>query len=253
MPVSGVPYAKYGGRTTAFEFAAAETTVVLDCGTGMVALADRATDSWHVLLTHFHSDHLQGLQFFEPLFRPDTSFTFYGHRPDNMSLQDAIAGAFEPPFFPVALAETASTKNFVELGDEPFSIGAIEVATARLNHPQGATGYRFSHAGASIVVATDHEAGDPVADSALVELATGADILIHDAQYTPEDYEAHRGWGHSTWRDAAAAAVAAGVGGLVLTSHDPWRSDDDIDAIVHEAGASFHGTAAAFDGMVIAI
>ena len=253
MPVSGEPFARYGGRTTAFAFDAGDTTLILDCGTGVVAVAGRDTADWHMILTHYHSDHLQGLQFFEPLFRPGVSFTFYGHPPDNMSLQDAIAGFFEPPFFPVTLDETPSLKSFVEIGREPLSIGAIEVAHSRLNHPQRATAYRLSHGGASIVVATDHEAGDAATDSALIGLAAGADVLIHDAQYTPEDYQEHRGWGHSTWEDAVATAAAAGVGSLVLTSHDPWRSDDEIDSIVGEARARFHAVVAAYEGMVLEI
>jgi phosphoribosyl 1,2-cyclic phosphodiesterase len=251
MPVSGDAFTRYGGRTTAFAVTAEETSLILDCGTGLVAVADRAATEWHVLLTHYHSDHLQGLQFFEPLFRPGVSFTFYGHRPENMSLRSAIAGYFEPPFFPVTLDETASTKRFVELGSGPISIGSIEVAHSRLNHPQQATAYRLSRGGSSIVVATDHEAGDPKADGALIELAGDADVLVHDAQYTPDDYEAHRGWGHSTWEDAVKAATAAGAGRLVLTSHDPWRSDDEIDSIVAEAQDHFPHVAAAREGMVI--
>ena len=252
MPVAGRDFNRFGGRTTSFVISAGETTVILDAGTGITAAAGLGTGGhWDILLSHYHHDHLQGLQFFAPVFAAGNAFTYRGLPPEGMSLANAIAATFEPPFFPVALADTPSTHSFVELEPGSFRLGDLSIDLAKLHHPQGVAGYRFSHDDYSIVVATDHEAGDPDGDAALEKLAAGADVLIHDAQYTPEDYEAHRGWGHSTWEDAVVAAEAAGVGRLVLTSHDPSRTDEDIEDIVTAARRRFPLVEAAHQGMVI--
>ena len=185
------------------------------------------------------------------MFAAGNDFTFHGMPPEGMSLADAIAATFEPPFFPVALADTPSTHSFVELEPGPRRIGDIAIDVVPLHHPHGVAGFRFAHDDSSIVIATDHEAGATDGDAALLELAAGADVLIHDAQYTPDDYEAHRGWGHSTWEDAVIAAESAQVGRLVLTSHDPSRTDDDIEDIVVAARRRFPLVEAAHEGMVV--
>ena len=251
MPVSGDAFARYGGSTSSFTVTAGEMVLLVDCGTALVKAADFDMRHWQVFMTHYHFDHLQGLQFFRPFYEEGNSFTFYGHHPEGMSLQEAIATNFKPPFFPVAVEETQSTKQYVELDEGPLTVGGVDISHARLHHPQGVVGYRFSHEGSSIVLASDHEAGDLASDAALKRLAQGADVLIHDAQYTPEDYKPHRGWGHSTWEDAVTMAEQAGVNSLVLTSHDPWRTDDQIDAIVERARARFPDVVAAHEGLVI--
>ncbi len=251
MPVSGDDYARYGGSTSSFTVSAGKTLLLVDCGTALVKAADLDMSHWPVFMTHYHFDHLQGLQFFRPFYEKGNSFTFYGHHPEGMDLEEAIASTFKPPFFPVAVEDTKSTKEYVELEESQLMVGGIEISHARLHHPQGVVGYRFTHEGSSIVLASDHEAGDLGADAALRELADGTDVLVHDAQYTPEDYEPHRGWGHSTWEDAVAVAEAVGAKSLVLTSHDPWRTDDEIDAIVERARTRFPDVRAAHEGMVI--
>ena len=108
----------------------------------------------------------------------------------------------KPPWFPVPLSETASAKRFVDLGDEPLELGGVRIVPRRLASSDGSMLYRIEGPVRSVVFATDFEPGEPIHDEALLSLATDADVLIHDAQYTPDEYEAHRGWGHSTWEHA---------------------------------------------------
>jgi ribonuclease BN (tRNA processing enzyme) len=133
-----------------------------------------------------------------------------------------------------------------------IDVGRLSVQAVSLSHPQGSTGYRLDAEGRSVMIATDHEAGDPEVDARLADVARGVDVLIHDGQYTAEEYAADRmGWGHSTWEGAVAAARACGADRLVLTSHDPSRSDDGVDDIVRLARARFPLTAGAYPGMAI--
>jgi len=257
MPVSGSQTNRYGGHTLCIDIeASAASTVVIDGGTGISGLhRDRTPHTgtdYHVFLTHYHWDHIQGLLFFRPLYDASNTFTFYGHRWDGMSSQQAIEGALRPPWFPVAMEETAASKSYVTIDRAVFEIGDLKITTAPLRHPQGVTAYRIDGPNRSIVIATDCERGDARADEVLRELADGADMLVHDAQYSPEEYEDHHvGWGHSTWAQAADAAQDAGVAELILVSHDPARTDDEIDALVAKARGVFANTRAAFEGMQI--
>ena len=257
MPVSGAQTNRHGGHTLCIEISAGHrSSVLIDAGTGITKLhragaPDGPTD-YHVFLTHYHWDHLQGLLFFRPLFEADNTFTFYGHQWDNMSSKDAIEGALRPPWFPVSIQDTAAEKAYVTIGETVFEIGDVKITAAPLRHPQGVTAYRIDGPTGSVVVATDCERGEAKADGRLRELATGADVLVHDAQYSPEEYEDHFvGWGHSTWVQAAQAAHEAGVKELILVSHDPARTDDEIDNLVELAKGSFANTQAAFEGMQI--
>ncbi len=257
MPVSGPHTQRHGGHTLCIDIEAGAASVVLiDGGTGITRLhsddsPDRISD-YHVFLTHYHWDHIQGLPFFRPLYEPSNTFTFYGHRWNGLSSREAIEGALRPPWFPVSIQDTASRKHYVTIDQTVFQVGHLTITAAPLRHPQGVTAYRVDGPNRSIVVATDCERGNAIADEALRKLATGADILVHDAQYTPEEYENHYvGWGHSTWAQAAEAAQEAGVEDLFLISHDPARSDDEIDSLVARAKGAFVNTKAASEGMQI--
>ena len=166
-------------------------------------------------------------------------------------MDHALQQAFRPPWFPVALAESPSTKSYATLSMEPLTFGELEVTPCALNHPQGSIGYRLRRGDRTIAIATDHEAGDPAVDEALVEWARGADVMVHDAQYSDEDYEPHRGWGHSTWNRAIDTAIAAEVGRLVIVSHDPARTDDELDRLVATSRSRFPRITAGRAGMEI--
>jgi phosphoribosyl 1,2-cyclic phosphodiesterase len=255
VPVSGPQYHRYGGATTCFEIEVSEEKrFVIDGGTGLLSLqADLPKDRpVHVafLLTHLHWDHCLAFPFFGPLYDPRNRFDFYGRAVGGMDIEEAIDRVMRPPWFPVNFRSTPAEKRFHHF--EPyttFSIFDFEVHPILLHHPDGVTGYRIRRDGTTLVVATDVEHGVPESDAALRELARGADLLIYDAQYVPDQYQAQKvGWGHSTWEQGVKLAEAAGVKQLVLTSHDPARTDDEIDEIVRRAQAVFPNTIAATEG-----
>lgn len=158
------------------------------------------------------------------------------------------------PYFPVDLSAMSAGREFTEVaGGDGFELGDTRVTTRWLNHPQGCLGLRFDAPAGTIVYATDNEPGNPEFDRNLRELAEGADIFINDAQYTPEQLGAHRGWGHSTWLEGVRVAKSAGVRNLVLFHHDPDSSDQRIDGILREARANFENTWAAAEGMVMTL
>ena len=258
MPVSGPTTDKYGGRTLCIDIdTGTNLRVIIDGGTGISALAQDLTIpadgiDFHVFLTHYHWDHLQGILFFPPLYDDRNRFTFYGHSWEGMGVREAVEGALRPPWFPVSIFETAADKVYVDVADAPFTVGSLTIDAAPLHHPQGVTAYRIRRGAETVVLATDYERGDPDSDARLQELGAGADVLIHDAQYTPDEYPAlYVGWGHSTRHHAVEAALETGAKRLVLVSHDPHRSDEEIDAIVASARGEFPATEAAFEGMQI--
>ncbi len=257
MSAAGPHLIETGGNTTCYSVALDDgSMLIVDCGTGLRrlqhSLGDPGPNEYHVLLTHYHWDHIQGIPFFTPLYTAGTKFTFYGHTWHGKAPGEVLNSAIRPPWFPVSLQDSPADLDFVTLTDEPLRLGNITITSAPLHHPQGVTAYRLQNGSRSIVVATDHEAGDPDADATLDLLAQGTDVLLHDGQYTPEEYEArYRGWGHSTWRQAAAAAIRAGAGRLVIVSHDPERSDDALAALITQARAVFPATEAGHEGMIL--
>lgn len=257
VPVSGEQFLRYGGATTCFEIELSPTNrILIDAGTGALHLQDRLPANepleFSVLMTHVHWDHTLALPFFQPLYDPDNTFTFYGRDVGGMDIEEAIDRVMRPPWFPVNFRSTPARKRYRTVTDEPFFLDGFLITPRALHHPDGVVAYRIERDGAVIVVATDVEHGQPRSDDDLVDLAAGADVLVYDAQYLPDEYlEFKQGWGHSTWLEAVTFAGRADVGMLVLTSHDPNRDDDGINAIVEEAQEKFPETHAAFEGMEI--
>jgi ribonuclease BN (tRNA processing enzyme) len=240
MAVGTSEFVRYGGDTTCYSLHHDDDSLVtvIDAGTGLRLLAPPAPGTTVTLvLTHYHWDHIQGLSMWAPMWDGDISLRIIG--PGDVA--KAVSEAISPPWFPVSIADTKI--DFVA-APESFRLGEIEVSTFPLNHPQGGLGYRFRFDGHSLVVATDHEVGTD-ADDALVRHADGAELLVHDAQYLPHEIESRRGWGHSSWEDAAHIAKQAGVGRLLMASHDPGRRDAAIDALVGETVTLFPQSAAA--------
>jgi len=256
VPVDGEQFYRHGGATTAYSLRSGEATLlVIDAGTGIRSLVPSWTGrpvTVHLFLTHYHHDHLNGLPFFAPLLAEGSRLVVYGHPSEGgVHVADAVRGFMRPPWFPVSIEDVAAVVEFVDLNERPTTLGDVTVSSARLSHPQGVTGYRLEVDGHALVVATDHERGDEAGDDSLRRLAEGTDVLLHDAQYLPAEYPDHVGWGHSTWRDAVAAAREAGAGRLVLVSHDPRRSDSAIDAMCAAAQKAFRETQAGRPGMTI--
>jgi phosphoribosyl 1,2-cyclic phosphodiesterase len=256
----GPETAAVGGNTSSVELACGDTRILLDAGTGLRGLGDRllaeGADEATVLLSHLHWDHIQGLPFFAPIYLPKTRLAVMGQRSERMSLRDVLAHQMTSPVFPVRLDELGSRLETRELkSGERFSVGPAEITAVKLNHPGGVLAYRIEFRGSSVVYATDTEHYSCV-DPALKQLAEGADVLIYDSQYTPEEYGGERGpsrvgWGHSTFEAGALLANAAGVARYMLFHHDPRRTDDAIFEIERRAQALFPAAGAAREGMVI--
>jgi len=155
------------------------------------------------------------------------------------------------PYFPVNFADAGARLSFAQMKSERVKIGDVTVESFPLNHPQGAYGYRIEAGDKSIVYATDLEHGDAQFDRTLRDYASGADVLIYDAQYNDEEYASHRGWGHSTWREAARVAREAGVRRLFLFHFDPAHTDARVAEAERLAAAEFDAACAAREGSVI--
>ena len=244
-----------GGNTSCVEVVAGDTRIILDAGTGLRTLGNErmAHGPRHstILLSHLHWDHVAGLQFFTPIYVPGHRVEIASGPNGVMSLDAAVREMFKAPFFPIGFDELGGQVTTRELrANDHFTIGDITVTMARLNHPDPVYGYRLEHAGQSIVYATDTEHFSCV-DPALKQLAAGADILIYDSQYSPEEYPSKVGWGHSTWAAGAELARAAGVPQLVMFHHDPGRTDEQLAALEAEAARALPGTVAAREGMVL--
>ena len=244
-----------GGNTACLEIRAGDTRIVLDAGTGLRVLGDermaQGIRNTTILLSHLHWDHVAGLPFFTPVYVPGHRVEIASGPNGVMPLEQAMRELFRAPFFPVAFDDLGGTVTARELrANDRFTIGDISITMARLNHPDPVYGFRLEHDGQSIVYATDTEHFACV-DPALAKLASGADILIYDSQYTPEEYPSKVGWGHSTWAAGVELARAAAVPQLVLFHHDPARTDAQLAALEATARAVLPGTVAAREGLVL--
>ena len=256
----GPETARVGGNTSCVVVQVDGARIICDAGTGLrrlgATLAGSPLDAT-LLLSHLHWDHIQGLPFFAPVYSPATRLTVIsGH--GGGDARDALHQQMRAPTFPVDLRSVPASLSFVHARErEDIAVGAATVRAVRGNHPDGVFAYRVEAGGRSVVYATDTEHYACV-DPRLRELARGADLLIYDAQYLPEEYSgrsgaARVGWGHSTWEAAVELAEAAEVGALSLFHHDPSRVDDAVMAIEAKARRRFGETFAAVEGMALEV
>jgi phosphoribosyl 1,2-cyclic phosphodiesterase len=251
---------RYGGNTSCVEVRLGDDLYIFDCGTGFRVLGqalrrefDGRPVSAHIFVSHFHWDHIQGIPFFGPLYDSrENRFQFHcSSRTRNLKrvLEEQMAA----PYFPVGLTEMQSQQNFYDLGEGRIQLGDVTLQTMWLNHPQGCMGFRLETKEGVMVYATDNEPGDALFDKNVRKLAAGADVLIYDAQYLPEEYEGKRGWGHSHWREAINVVTESGAKELVLFHHDPDHDDACIDQVVKEARDYYPRLRAAAEGMQIEV
>ena len=260
IPTPGFDTARYGGNTSCVTVEAARPAAggptelfVLDAGSGIRVLGlsllreKRLPVCAHVLLTHTHWDHIQGFPFFAPAFIPGNEITVYGAAGSEEDLQMALAGQMLHRYFPVSLDQLGASLRFAAVQPGSCEIGPAQVTVAALNHPGKTVGYRLDVDGCSVAYVTDCEPlgslPDLQTDPEVLALARGADVLIHDAQYTDAEYATKVGWGHSPVGFVVDVALAAGVKKLVLFHHDPLRVDDQLDTLVEGARERAKGSA----------
>lgn len=247
-----------GGNTACVEVRTPEgPPLVLDMGTGARALGAALVREaggvldLHVLLSHFHWDHIQGFPFFAPLYGAGNGVTVYASAVDGPP-HALLVSQMQAPYFPVDFDALPAALRFVTLeAGHTIRIGNVTVRPFPVHHTQHVLGFRLEAAGASVVYCTDYEHGNADADARVEAMAAGADLLICDAQYTPEEYAVREGWGHTTWERAARLAGRAGVGRLALFHHDPTHDDDTLAQILGAARAIFPPTLLATEQTVV--
>jgi CheY-like chemotaxis protein len=247
---------RYGGNTSCVEARANDgTLIVLDCGTGAHRLGHALTTQstqpmhGHLMITHTHWDHIQGFPFFAPVFRAGWEWDLYAPGGLGERLETVLSAQMQHPYFPVTLAQLSATIRYHDLVEGALTVGGVRVVAQYLNHPALTLGYRLEADGVSVVYAVDHEPhmrerpetggmGSPgeialhAEDARHVAFLEGADLVIHDAQYTAQEYPEKVNWGHSPAETAVDYAIAAHARRLALTHHDPLRDDDAVDRLV---------------------
>ncbi len=265
IPSSGPETQYFGGNTSCVTVATSETMIILDAGSGIRELGKQTMLASYprldILLTHLHLDHIQGLGFFEPLYNPEREIHIWGPTSFGTTLNARLNRYLSPPLFPVSIRDLPATLHFHELVGDPFTIGDIEIEADYICHPGPTVGFRMSHQGRVVTYLPDHEPAFGFENfptdgewTSGFDLAHQADLLIHDAQFSEEEYEKRIGWGHSTFKHAIKFAQLTGVRELVLFHHDPAHSDQELERLFHrhcgDNGIDF-GVSLAWEGMTV--
>jgi len=264
IPSPGPETLRFGGNTSCVEVTLSDgTKIVLDAGTGLRSLGlDLDGDGGrevNILLTHLHLDHIQGLMFFAPAFRPDSELVIWGPEASDAPLLDRIARYISAPLAPVEVRELPCQVSFRDAPHSEWQIGSATVRATSVTHRGPTLGYRITEGDTTLCYIPDHE---PVLDGPLetietewisgFELAHGATLLLHDAQYSDAEYPNHIGWGHSALSDALAFSRRAEVERLMLFHHDPMHSDAFLDAFHADAVERWTAAGGRDDQLLIA-
>ncbi len=255
----GIETNRFGGNTSCIELRSSTGELfIIDCGTGArllgVELMRNEPKPIHanIMLSHTHWDHIQGFPFFQPAFVAGNVLDIFAPEGGQRSLQETLAGQMEYTYFPVDLSQLPTRITYHELVEGEYKVGDVSVFTQYLHHPGINLGYRFRTDGVTVVYLCDHEPYSQTVwrsgsvpgrlgsilhdgDCRHASFMAGADLVIHDAQYTPEEYETKKSWGHSTYEYAVQMAVAAGVSRLALTHHEPMHDVDSVAEIERRA------------------
>jgi ribonuclease BN (tRNA processing enzyme) len=238
-PCHGDDTHHFGGNTSCVSLRAeGETPLVFDLGTGLRYFGKQCngTPSFHAvcLLTHLHYDHTLGLPFFEPLLCSDTTFDVYApSQPDGRSIRELFMEKIKPPMFPVPLEQFAARITFHEIGDDDFNVGNLRIRSRFVPHLGPTLGFRVTHQDVSVTYLSDHQQpeGEFSISNGARDLCDDTDLLIHDAQFTNDEFARKSTWGHSTYDYAVWVAETCGAKRLALFHHDPSRADDALRAM----------------------
>lgn len=279
IPTPGPATVRYGGNTSCSELQHDGKLFILDAGSGLRVLGNELLKtgkpiSASILISHMHWDHIQGIPFFTPAFIPDNHFIFYGSAEAGKDLPTIIADQMDPTYFPIEMKEMGSTMKFEPLYEGKYDIDGVPVETIYVNHPGNALGYKFHLDDKKLVYISDNEPfptaeknDDPEqvllgedSNKKLIDFIKDVDVLVHDAQYTQEEYEKKVTWGHSPIEYTVDIAVKARVKKLILFHHDPLHDDDTIDKMLahareyaKESGANHIEILAASEGLAFVI
>jgi len=255
----GQATARYGGNTSCVEIRCGERVLVFDGGTGLRVLGKalgaggRAVDI-DLFFSHTHLDHIEGIPFFAPCHMAQNHVRIWaGHLLPEHTVKEVLKKMMSAPLFPVPVEVFKAGMEFRDFtaGETLRPHPGIEIVTAPLNHPNGATGYRVEFAGKSVAYITDNEHRPGPTETAVLKLMHHADIAIYDCTYSEAEYPAHEGWGHSTWEEGVRLASAAGAKQFVIFHHDPDHDDAAMDAVAAAAEKRRPGTLVAQEGLLL--
>ncbi|MFW6081607.1 MAG: MBL fold metallo-hydrolase [Desulfosalsimonas sp.] len=241
IPVSGREFQKYGGDTTCIEIRTrSDDLIIVDAGTGIRRLGNQLVrekrHDYNFIFTHSHWDHLLGFPFFKPLYYEESRIMMHRCPFPGKYVESIVTKMMRPPHFPVRYSDLTATVTYLEGCPRPFEIGSVTITPISLSHPNGGCGYKFEEDGMTFVFLTDNELGFVHPGGCSYEeyekFCRGADLLIHDAEFLPEEYERSIEWGHSSCMDTVRLAMEAGVGRLGLFHMNQDRTDDDVDLML---------------------
>lgn len=260
IPVCGPEVAEFGGNTTCIAFLRKKSNriSIMDAGTGIRNLGKHINKNYpdqhdlNITFSHFHWDHIQGFPFFDPAYNPKMTIDIqvFGKAMPEAELRSIFSRQMMEEYFPVPLDNMGAHFNFIGSPDrEAFGDGVV-IECIEQNHPGGSFGFRVEVDGVVFVICTDHEHGAEIEEK-YIDFCRDADLLIHDAQYTKEELERHKGWGHSSYDQCIELAQRAGVKRLVLTHHDPDHDDAFLLKMEAYCRARFPNSQLAREGMTI--
>ena len=261
LPVCGREFEKYGGNTTCIKLyrETANRIAIVDAGTGIRNLGKEIISSHlsqniiNIFFTHFHMDHIQGLPYFAPCYNKEQriGIVAMGRKGKIKNLKEIFSTQMQEEYFPIGLDMMGAQFEFLTYGDKERLFGAWVQATPQ-QHPGGSYGIRAEDESKVLATCTDVEHIDGI-DPNVVEIARNADLLIHDGQYTPEEYKKMKGWGHSSYEHAVEVAIKANVKKLIITHHDPDHDDDFLDEMEKECQKLFPNSLFAKEGLEVQV
>lgn len=241
IPVSGKDYINYGGDTTCIEIRTkSDDIIIIDAGTGIRRLGNQLLEEgrfdYHFIFTHAHWDHIMGFPFFKPLYFRQSKLEMHRCPFHSKFVETVLTKVMSPPTFPVKYSEITAKLHYEDACPLDFEIGSVTITPVPISHPNSGSGYKFVEDGKSFVFLTDNELGfvhpGGLSYQDYVDFSSGADLLIHDAEYTPDEYKSTKEWGHSVYTEALDLAIDAGVKKLGMFHLNQERTDSSVDEIV---------------------